>query len=40
MRRMLLTGKQFRDVDIELYNKKARQFDRTIKKMDQEKKIA
>jgi hypothetical protein len=40
MRRMLLTGKQFRDVDIELYNKKVRQFDRTIKKMDQEKKIA
>jgi transposase len=40
MRRMLLTGEQFRGIDIELYNKKVRQFDRTIKKMDQEKKSA
>jgi transposase len=40
MRRMLLTGEQFKDVDIELFNKKVRQFDRTIKIMEQEKKIA
>jgi hypothetical protein len=40
MRRMLLTGEQFREVNINLYNKKVRQFDRTIKIMEQEKKIA
>jgi transposase len=40
MRRMLLTGEQFKDVDFELYNKKVRKFDRTIKIMEQEKKIA
>jgi len=40
MRRMLLTGEQFREVDNDLYNKKVRQFDRTIKIMDQEKKSA
>ena len=40
MRRMLLTGEQFREVNINLYNKKVRQFDRTIKIMDQEKKSA
>jgi len=40
MRRMLFTGEQFREVNIELYNKKARQFDRTLKTMDQEKKSA
>jgi len=38
MRRMLLTGEQFREVNINLYNKKVRHFDRTIKIMEQEKK--
>jgi ABC-type uncharacterized transport system YnjBCD ATPase subunit len=40
MRRMLLNGEPFRDIHIELYNKKIRQFDRTIKRVEQEKKIA
>ena len=40
MRRILLTGEQFREVNINLYNKKVRQFDRTLKIMDQEKKSA
>ena len=40
MRSMLITGEQFRTINTELYNKKARQFDRTIKIMDQEKKSA
>jgi hypothetical protein len=37
---MLLNGEPFRDIHIELYNKKIRQFDRTIKRVEQEKKIA
>jgi transposase len=40
MRRMLLTGEQFMEMNIELHNKKVRQFDRTIEIMDQEKKSA
>jgi transposase len=40
MRRMLLTGEQFREVDNDLYNKKVRQFDCTIKIVDKEKKTA
>lgn len=40
MRRMLLTGEQFREVNTGLYQKKVRQFDRTIKIVDQEKKSA
>jgi transposase len=40
MRRMLLTGEQFRTINIELYNKKIRQFDRTLKILEQEKKSA
>ena len=40
MRNMLITGEQFRTINTELYNKKVRQFDRTIKIMDQEKKSA
>ncbi len=40
MRRMLLTGEQFREVDSNLYNKKVRQFNQTIKLVEQEKKSA
>ena len=40
MRRMLLTGEQFREVNIGLHQKKARQFDRIIKILEQEKKSA
>ena len=40
MRRMLLTGEQFREVNIGLYQKKVRQFDRTIKTLEEEKKSA
>jgi transposase len=40
MRRMLLDGEPFRYIHIELYNKKIRQFERTIKRVEQEKKIA
>lgn len=40
MRRMLLTGEQFREVNIALYQKKVRQFDRTIKNLEEEKRSA
>lgn len=40
MRRMLLSGEKFRTINIDLYNKKVRQFDRTLKILKQEKKIA
>lgn len=40
MRRMLITGEKFRTIKIDLYNKKVREFDRTLKILEQEKKIA
>ncbi len=40
MRRMLPDGEPLRDIHIELYNKKISQFDRTIKRIEQDKKIA
>lgn len=40
MRRMLLTGERFRTINIDLYNKKVREFDRTLEKIKQEKKTA
>jgi hypothetical protein len=40
MRRMLLTGEQFREVNIALYEKKVRQYDRIIKNLEEEKRSA
>ncbi len=40
MRRMLLTEEKFRDIKLDLYNKKVRQFDLTLKIVEEEKKIA
>lgn len=40
MRRILLTGDKFRTLNVDLYNKKVRQFDRTIELLEKEKKIA
>lgn len=37
---MLLTGEKFRTINIGLYDKKVRQFDRTLEILEQEKKIA
>jgi transposase len=40
MRRILLTGEKFRTLNIDLYNKKVKEFDRTIELLKKEKKIA
>ena len=40
MRRILLTGEKFRTLNIDLYNKKVRQFDQTIEILQKEKNIA
>jgi len=40
VRIMLLSGEKFRTINIELYNKKVRQFDRTLIILEREKKIA
>ena len=40
MRRILLTGEKFRTLNVDLYNKKVRQFDRTIEILQKEKNIA
>ena len=40
MRRMLLTGEQFGTVDINLYTKKVRQFEKILVNLEQEKKSA
>ena len=40
MRRMLLTGEQFREVNMALYQKKVRQYNRIIKNLEEEKRSA
>ena len=38
MRRMLLTGEQFRTINIDLYQRKVREFVKTIEKVELENK--